>query len=831
MSKVWRGMHFYLLMILAIFIVTGCNGGSTTSSTTSNQPYVQSIALQVTNTNLVVGLPQTLTVLAQYNTGKVVTLPESNVSYKSNNPAITIANNGVITATAAADNSIVTATYNGLTNSIAVSATVKTLTSITLVAGSTSIPVGAITPVRGVVTFNDGTTQTLGTYPAGTSVTNSNPEAVAIESTDTAVSLKGVGEGSSNISVTFNSVTSNILPITVNAATIVSVNVIPAARTLPNGTYAQLSATATYNNGQTVDITDNPDTLWSSSSDDVTVNANGKFGAILANTVGSATVTAQFDGQSASSNVTVTNATLVSTYLSSTYNFIPQGITSYITLTGVYSDSTTQPIDASNYILTSSSPVINVVQKTIEGVPTWVATSTVPSGSSLITAENNNPNYTINSSITLSANPAIITGIGINTTATNIIESSGQQFTAVAYTSDGNKYNTADVLWTSESIGVISINSGGFAVANGLGNTTITASSLIYPTLESSVNVTVGNYYVYTTNANIQAGNSNGGLYSCQVQAQSTGSIAHVLRNCGQTVYNGINPSVPPYYPNVYNTLTNYSPLAIGNDGYIYTFNQLGGGNNYFANGFNAFPINSDGSLGTPESSAVSGDVQTALCNQSSGICPNYLINSMAIYESYLYITAGSDQNGETLVSCQVYAGNISNCAVNSSIAAVNLQTGISIDNNTGIAYVIGNNGGYQTWAVANGVFGESSVAMNVTDGFAQSPGYDNIAFVNGFAYFANNAGTGVTSCQISESGSFTNCNSASSELTNLSGVNNVYINSGTGYVYLTSSSQTLICTLNSAGIINNDCTTNSVLFSGSATQPQTLGFAFVSGQ
>lgn len=89
--------------------------------------------------------------------------------------------------------------------------------------------------------------------------------------------------------------------------TLVSLKTIPANVPLPQGYPLHINLVATYSDGSKVDVA--AQAQWSSSNSTVT-GATG--GNLQAATPGNTTVIGTFQGQSASTNVTVTQATLVS---------------------------------------------------------------------------------------------------------------------------------------------------------------------------------------------------------------------------------------------------------------------------------------------------------------------------------------------------------------------------------------------------------------------------------------------------------------------------------------------------------------------------------------
>jgi len=165
---------------------------------------------------------------------------------------------------------------------------------------------------------------------------------------------------------------SQYVTVTVSAASLTSIAVMPTSASIANGTTIQYSATGTYSDGTTGDLTTK--VYWTAtpgasspgsaiiSNDPGTVASGGTQGQLAARAAGNVTVTAKaFDGTLGSTSLTITPATLSSIVLTTTApaSSAAQSVaaptqTSALTMAlgfgqqlyavGVYSDSTTQDI-------------------------------------------------------------------------------------------------------------------------------------------------------------------------------------------------------------------------------------------------------------------------------------------------------------------------------------------------------------------------------------------------------------------------------------------------------------------------------------------------------
>ena len=129
--------------------------------------------------------------------------------------------------------------------------------------------------------------------------------------------------------------------------TLVSLAVTPINASLPGGAVQQFTATGTYSDASTQDLTQSAS--WTSSNNAVASisNAAGSRGSATSIAAGTTTITAAVGGVAGSTTLTVTTATLVSLAIGPTNPSIPLGTTLQLTATGTYSDGGTQVLTQS----------------------------------------------------------------------------------------------------------------------------------------------------------------------------------------------------------------------------------------------------------------------------------------------------------------------------------------------------------------------------------------------------------------------------------------------------------------------------------------------------
>jgi uncharacterized protein YjdB len=195
----------------------------------------------------------------------------------------------------------VSASYKDMNASAAVTVGTAALISIAVAGKQSSLPVGESESFSATGTFSDGTMQTL------TQLVEWNSSQSAIASVSSTGSVLGKSVGTSTITAAAGPVTGSG-NVSVTAAVPVSLSITPASSSLILGNTAQLAATATYSDGSTKDWTTTA--TWTSSP--LILVAVSNTGLVTAQQVGTANVTANSSGLSASASLTVTPLMMVS---------------------------------------------------------------------------------------------------------------------------------------------------------------------------------------------------------------------------------------------------------------------------------------------------------------------------------------------------------------------------------------------------------------------------------------------------------------------------------------------------------------------------------------
>ena len=373
--------------------------------------------------------------------------------------------NGLVN-TLATGSTVVSATLNGISASTALTVTAPVLVSIAVTPSASSLPKGLTQQYIAAGTFSDGTHEDLTTSVAWTS---SAPSAASIAPGGLA---SANSLGSTTITATLGNV-SGSTPLSVTAATLVSIGVTPSAASVAKGLQPQMTAVGVFSDGTTQVITS--PAVWTSSNATVAeINNAGVYsGLATALAIGTTTLTATYQGVSGSTALTVTAATLQSIEVTPSHPSIANATAEGFTATGIYTDGTTQNL-TQTATWNSSAPTVATVSNAAgtQGVATSVSV-----GSTTITATQGG----ISGSTPLNVAPAPLISIAVTPATASIPNGTAEAFVATGnYADNSTQILTTAATWSSSATGVATVSnatgSNGLASSKGIGNSTITAS-------------------------------------------------------------------------------------------------------------------------------------------------------------------------------------------------------------------------------------------------------------------------------------------------------------------------------------------------------------------
>jgi trimeric autotransporter adhesin len=359
-------------------------------------------------------------------------------------------------------------TAGGMSGTITVNGA-PILDSIAVTPANPSVPVGETEQFTATGTFSDGSTQDLTNQVTWASATTS---VATVSNTSGSQGLAtGVATGTSSISAKLSGITGSTV-LTVTAAELESIAVTPANPSVPKGETDQFTATGTYSDDSTKDLT--TQVTWASATTSVATisNASGSQGLATAVNTGTSTISAALSGISGSTTLTVSAAVLQSIAVTPANPSVPKGETDQFTATGTFSDKSTQNITTQVTWASATASVATISNASgSQGLATAVDT-----GSSTISAALSG----ISGSTTLTVTAAVLQSIAVAPVNPSVPKGETDQFTATGTFSDKSTHNiTTQVNWASgtTSVATISNSSGtqGLATALTTGTSTISA--------------------------------------------------------------------------------------------------------------------------------------------------------------------------------------------------------------------------------------------------------------------------------------------------------------------------------------------------------------------
>ncbi|MDB5986055.1 MAG: hypothetical protein JWR16_1108 [Nevskia sp.] len=372
----------------------------------------------------------------------------------------------------------ITATSGSIKGSTLLTVSTATLTSIGVTPATPKLAAGYKLQFVATGTYSDSTMADITTQVTWSSTTaaatisnasGSNGLATgASAGTSTIVAQLGAIQGSSDLTVT--------------SATLTSIAVTPATVTLPNGRTQQFTATGTFSDANTLDLTQQ--VAWTSSDTTLaTVSATGLAKAVAA--AGTPTIKAASGATTGTATVTLSPADLVSLTVTPGTASIAKGLTQQFSALGQLSDGTSRDFTA-DVAWTSSDTTVATISNDTAAASNGAATAAGVGSTTISAKANDAAGHTVSSTASLSVTAAALTAIKVTPSVKTLALGQSQQFTATGTYTDGSMPNlTTQVSWTSSapSVATISNAAGSKGLASTGGATGTTGSSTISASL------------------------------------------------------------------------------------------------------------------------------------------------------------------------------------------------------------------------------------------------------------------------------------------------------------------------------------------------------------
>ncbi|WP_395007487.1 Ig-like domain-containing protein [Undibacterium sp.] len=464
----WLSSWLSILVVAAIS--TACGGsGDQGREPILGLPSANLVALNVSplSSSIQIGGMQQYVATASFADGssKVVT---SESTWTSSTPAnASISTSGAAQGLSAGTVTI-SAKYADKTATASLIVLPVVLQSIAVTPANPSIPMGSQQIFKAIGTYSNGSSADI---TAISTFSASNPSIASISTSGTA---KGLLVGVTPI-VASSGGMSGTTNLTVTPAVLQQLALSPLNPSLQVGATQAMVVTATYTDGTTLVVT-NSSTFTSGTPTIATVVSS--TGIVRAVSTGTSVISANYNGMTVNTTVTVTPALLLSIAVTPANASILIGATQSFIATGTYSDGSTATISST---VAWTSADISKATILSSGVATGLAV-----GTTTMTASLNGRTGSANLTVT---QPTTLLSISVSPPTSSILANNSQAYTATASYSNGSQVDVTNLVsWTSSNTAVATIMQTGIATGLTSGSSTINAS---YQTKASNAQLTV----------------------------------------------------------------------------------------------------------------------------------------------------------------------------------------------------------------------------------------------------------------------------------------------------------------------------------------------------
>ncbi|WP_299143415.1 Ig-like domain-containing protein [uncultured Vibrio sp.] len=255
MNKYFKAL-FAMVVFPLLILLTGCksDSGFTDPSAILERIEIEASPIATIGTSqltLAAGNKQPFEAVGYYADGSSRPLTDLTLSnwHTSDVAMGTFETSGVLTAGKTTGDVTIYATHAGITsNKVTVNITDAVITAIQVTPSPVNVAKGQSQQLTATATYSDGTTSGVSNLVAWTPV-----------DTDTATvteegELSGVEVGDTTLTATIDGITSNTVTVNVTDAVITEIQVTPSPVEVAIGLNQQLTATATYSDGTTSDV-------------------------------------------------------------------------------------------------------------------------------------------------------------------------------------------------------------------------------------------------------------------------------------------------------------------------------------------------------------------------------------------------------------------------------------------------------------------------------------------------------------------------------------------------------------------------------------------------
>jgi hypothetical protein len=440
--------------------ITAASGSVSGSATLNVGNALVSIVVTPSGVSLAPNATQQYTAMGTYADSSTKNITSS-VTWSASTGA-TITAGGLATAVTANSTVTIMATdTSGISGSTTLTVT-NPLVSIAVTPANPSIAAGTNQQFIATGTYADNSTQVL--TSTATWASSNTGVATISNSPGTQGLASALAAGPTNITASYQGVTSPADVLTVTSATLLSIAVTPANQQIVFQTQQQYTAIGTFSDTTTQDITGS--VTWASSDTAHLTITNTGLATGVAAQPNPITISATKGSVSNSTTATVVAATVSSIAITPGTATLANGTSRQYTAIATLANGSTLNVTSQASWSTSNPSAATV------GIHTGLVKGAAAGGTSTITATYNG----VSSNFVLTVNVVTVNSLTVTPVSPTIPVGVSQRFSATAVFSDSSVQDiTLDATWGSSNTGVATVSTIGNAFSFSSGSTTITA--------------------------------------------------------------------------------------------------------------------------------------------------------------------------------------------------------------------------------------------------------------------------------------------------------------------------------------------------------------------
>ncbi len=322
----------WLFMLGIVSLLSACGGGAS-DSTPAQAPSLDGIQILVEETNLIAGLQTQAYVVALFSDNSSVDLSDEAQWFSFDSNVASIDANGLITSLQAGS-TVISAVVENKTASIPVSVEAGQLLAIDVIPDDTELAAGVQHQFSAEGQYTNG--ETILHFDITDQVTwsSSNADKVSISNaSDNKGLATALESGSVDISATLNGISGSTQALVSNLS-LTRIEISARQIAIPAGTQLALQATGIFSDNSQFDLS--KQASWQSSNQAIaSINAAGMLTAV---SVGTVTISANHQGQSATLEISISDAILTNIEISPAQLSLIQGERAQLFATAIYSD-------------------------------------------------------------------------------------------------------------------------------------------------------------------------------------------------------------------------------------------------------------------------------------------------------------------------------------------------------------------------------------------------------------------------------------------------------------------------------------------------------------